>query len=143
VPLAAKKRYEVLFARNVIQREKVLNTKDKDLKVNAQLSPPAETRNRRAAGWRGLSVDLITGVEEFVGLSPPNLSQTTTANRNGNLEMDDNSTENVYEAVASDAKLEGPIVKCIWKKSGLESTRLAEIWCVTLCSHHSFSSFLT
>jgi len=138
VPLAARKRYEVLFARNVIQREKVLSSKDKDLKTNAQLSPPAETRNRRAAGWRGLSVDLITGVEEFVGLSP----QTTTANRNGDLEMDHNSTENVYEAVGSDAKLEGPIVKFIWKKSGLESMRLAEIWCVTLCSNHSFI-FLT
>lgn len=116
----------------------MLSSKDKDLKTNAQLSPPAETRNRRAAGWRGLSVDLITGVEEFVGLSP----QTTTANRNGDLEMDHNSTENVYEAVGSDAKLEGPIVKFIWKKSGLESMRLAEIWCVTLCSNHSFT-FLT
>jgi hypothetical protein len=118
-----------LFARNVIQRGKVLNTKD--LKTNAQLGPPAETRNRRAAGWRGLSVDLITGVEEFVGLSPPALlPQTTPVNRNGDLEMDNNNTENVSSAVGSDAKLEGPIVKFIWKKSGLESTRLAEIWYV-------------
>lgn len=126
----------------------MLNTKDKDLKTNAQLSPPAETRNRRAAGWRGLSVDLITGVEEFVGLTPPPLlPQTTPVNRNGDPEKDNNHTENVYEVVGSDAKLEGPIVKLIWKKSGLESTRLAEIWCVTLSFlltlfHLSLKSFI-
>lgn len=40
----------------------------------------------------------------------------------------------VDEAVDNDDKLEGAIVRLIWKKSGLLSTRLAEIWYVTSTS---------
>lgn len=127
VPLAARKRYEALFFNNVAQRNKMLKVKEKR-NANAQLSPP-EPRNRRAAGWRGLSVDLITGVEELVGLSSPP----------GDNEKDDSNIEKTYQAIGTDEKLEGAIVKLIWKKSGLESMRLAEIWYVKKKKIFSFS----
>ena len=46
VPAAARKRYEAVFVANVIQRRKAEKVKQ-------------STNGRRAAGWRGLSVDLV------------------------------------------------------------------------------------
>ena len=109
VPLAARKRYEVLFTRNVIQRRRAQKQKENE---KPTLLTPTEARGRRAAGWRGLSVDLITGGEE----APPVSSSE-----------DDRGVD---EVVGSDERLEGAIVRLLWKRSGLDSARLAEIWCV-------------
>ncbi|KAF8163402.1 hypothetical protein B0H34DRAFT_856898 [Crassisporium funariophilum] len=104
VPLAARRRYEEVFNSNVIQRRKAEKCKQDG---KPALLSPAEARGRRAAGWRGLSVDLIN-----------------TDDMPTNSEPD----EVVNEVVGSDEKLEGAIIKKIWQRSGLDKPRLAEIW---------------
>jgi len=78
------------------------------------LRPPEVSRNRRAAGWRGLSVDLITGDD---GIPATNGEQ-----------QEERENPKVDETVGNNEKLEGAIVKLIWKKSSLDSSRLIEIW---------------
>ncbi|KAF9535245.1 hypothetical protein CPB83DRAFT_841458 [Crepidotus variabilis] len=114
VPLAARKRYEAVFIRNVIQRRKVSNAKGNG---KPTLLSPSEARGRRAAGWRGLSVDLITGGGDGADHAAP-------AHPKHPLRSD-SSDEEVLE---NDEALGGAIVRVIWKKSGLDSARLAEIW---------------
>ena len=114
VPLAARRRYEIVFIKNTLQQRKAQKEKEKP----GLLSPPSEVaRNRRAAGWRGLSVDLIVDPEGPM----TNGAQSSTPQ----------SQRVVDETVENDDKLEGMIVRLVWKKSGLDSTRLAEIWYVT------------
>jgi hypothetical protein len=118
VPLAARKRYEAVFINNVLQQRKAQAAKETS--TGSLLSPPSEVaRNRRAAGWRGLSVDLIVDPQ-----GPTiNGAQNSTPQSQG-----------VVDEAASHDKLEGAIVKLIWKKSGLDSSRLAEVWYVTSTS---------
>lgn len=71
---------------------------------------------RQNAGWRGLSVDLITDDSTEGG-------KGTKADRDGDLKEE-------YEIVEKDARLEGKVVRMIWQKSKLEKTRLRDIWCV-------------
>ena len=106
VPLAARKRYEVVFNANIIQRRKAEKNK---LHEKPTLLSVTEARSRRAVGWRGLSVDLLTTND-----IPQQLN-----NGNGSAIDDD---------VGPDEKLEGPIIRQIWKRSGLQNSRLAEIW---------------
>ncbi|KAF8798109.1 hypothetical protein BYT27DRAFT_7265219 [Phlegmacium glaucopus] len=103
VPLAARKRYEGVFNANVIQRRKAENRK---LNEKPALLSVAEARSRRAAGWRGLSVDLLTATD---------IPQ----------QLDHGNNDDI---VGPDEKLEGPIVRQIWKRSRLDNSRLAEIW---------------
>jgi hypothetical protein len=64
VPLAARKRYEAVFIKNFLQQRKAQKAKEKEKPSTGLLNPPSEVaRNRRAAGWRGLSVDLIVDPE--------------------------------------------------------------------------------
>ncbi|KAH9483932.1 Increased rDNA silencing protein 4 [Psilocybe cubensis] len=98
VPLAARRRYEAVFTANVIQRRRA--QKRSSTEKPALLSP-GEARGRRALGWRGLSIDLITG---------------------------DELPEPVDESVGPDDVLEAAIVRCIWKKSRLSNAQLADIW---------------
>ena len=73
---------------------------------------PAEARGaRRAAGWRGLSVDLIT--------------DDRNADAPGSFKED---SEEVDEAVGSSDRLEGCFIKSIWMKSKLDREKLHEIW---------------
>lgn len=69
----------------------------------------AEARSRRAAGWRGLSVDLLTAND---------IPQ----------QLDHGNGSAFDDIVGPDEKLEGPIIRQIWKRSGLDNSRLAEIW---------------
>ncbi|KZT71237.1 hypothetical protein DAEQUDRAFT_724172 [Daedalea quercina L-15889] len=89
VPPAARRRYEALFARNVYAQ----NAARKDL-----ASPPPGARARKAAGWRGLSVDLL--------ITP------------GPQARDDDTEE----------RLGGETVRRIWVRSKLERRRLKAIW---------------
>ncbi|CAA7271615.1 unnamed protein product [Cyclocybe aegerita] len=107
VPLAARKRYEPLFVQNVLQRRRAENRKSED---KLALLSPSEARGRRAAGWRGLSVDLITGGDGAAAETQVQLE------------------DKIDEVVAADEKLEGGIVRLIWNRSGLDAERLAEIW---------------
>lgn len=106
VPLAARKRYEVVFNANIIQRRKAEKSK---LQEKPPLLSVTEARSRRAVGWRGLSVDLLTTNDISQQLS----------NGNGSA---------IDDTVGPDEKLEGPIIRQIWKHSGLHNSRLAEIW---------------
>lgn len=54
VPLVARKRYELVFNANIIQRRKAEKSK---LQEKPVLLSVTEARSRRAVGWRGLSVD--------------------------------------------------------------------------------------
>ena len=42
----------------------------------------------------------------------------------------------IDDTVGPDEKLEGPIIRQIWKRSGLQNSRLAEIWLVLLVLFH-------
>ena len=106
VPLAARKRYEVVFNANIMQRRKAEKRK---LQEKPALLSVTEARSRRAVGWRGLSVDLLTTND-----IPQQLNHG-----NGSA---------VDDTIGPDEKLEGPIIKQIWKRSGLQNSRLAEIW---------------
>ncbi|KAF9566357.1 hypothetical protein CPC08DRAFT_814926 [Agrocybe pediades] len=103
VPAAARRRYDAVFTENVIQRRRAEKMKAEE---KPALLSPVEARGKRAVGWRGLSVDLITGDSLA---SPPQNSK-------------------VDETVGNDEKLEGAIVKLIWKRSKLSNAQLAEIW---------------
>lgn len=61
-------------------------------------------KTRQAAGWRGLSVDLITNPQE-----------------NG-------APEHADDDVGPEEKLSGKVVKAIWKCSKLERRKLRDIW---------------
>lgn len=103
VPPAAKRRYEVVFVKNIqAQRRVAAGARER------ALSPPMGRKARQAAGWRGLSVDLITNPQENGGV------------------------ETVDEEVGLDEKLDARIVSAIWKCSRLERTKLRDIWCVEL-----------
>ena len=106
VPLAARKRYEVVFNANIIQRRKAEKSK---LQEKPTLLSVTEARSRRAVGWRGLSVDLLTTND-----IPQQLNHG-----NGSA---------IDDTIGPDERLEGPIIRQIWKRSGLQNSRLAEIW---------------
>lgn len=79
----------------------------------------AARKTRQAAGWRGLSVDLITGNEH----------PTATNGHSGKQDGDDEDEDGLVE---SDARLDGHVVSCIWARSKLSKAKLKEIWYVSL-----------
>ncbi|KAI0822777.1 hypothetical protein BC628DRAFT_1387617 [Trametes gibbosa] len=97
VPPAARKRYETVFNANVIAARQVERAK----------SPPRKPR--QAAGWRGLSVDLITNPEEIA---------SAPASRAGSVD----------EEVGAEERLEGRVIRAIWKLSRLKRETLRVIW---------------
>ncbi|TBU35592.1 hypothetical protein BD311DRAFT_647093 [Dichomitus squalens] len=101
VPPAARKRYEAVFNGNVIAARQAQRAK----------SPPPIRKPRQAAGWRGLSVDLITNPEEISSSVDPGTR-----------------SEPIEEELSSDEKLDGQTVKAIWKLSRLENATLRMIW---------------
>ncbi|TFK30028.1 hypothetical protein FA15DRAFT_663351 [Coprinopsis marcescibilis] len=126
VPAAARKRYEAVFNGNIIQRRRAEKKQRKialmKLQGNAggnkgnSFLNPNEYRGRRAAGWRGLSVDLI------------NADPKTVADQLNQQKKEDEEEDKVNEFVGKDERIEGAIVKFIWKNSGLGKKRLGEIW---------------
>lgn len=101
VPPAPRKRYEAVFNGNVVAARQAKRAK----------SPPPIRKPRQAAGWRGLSVDLITNPEEISS------SADTTIR-----------PEPIDEEVVGEERLDGETVKAIWKLSRLERTTLRVIW---------------
>lgn len=107
---------------------------------------PTSKRGRRAAGWRGLSVDLITGDPESVAaqLNAASAGQKDKGKARDDSDSDSEEEEDLVkvrsnlfkkqgegkekEEVGKDERLEGVVIKVIWKRSGLEKRRLAEIW---------------
>lgn len=121
VPLGVRKRYEVVFNANIIQRRKA---EKRRLEEKPTHLSPVEARARRAAGWRGLSVDLITG-DDSLSAQPQ--------------EPVRHDGDKVDQEVDQDEKLEGPIVRLIWERSRLDSARLSDIWYYSL--FFSFDAF--
>ncbi|KAG2362511.1 hypothetical protein BDR07DRAFT_1451117 [Suillus spraguei] len=112
VPPAARTRYEALFVTIVICRRKAAK------KVKPK-SPPSSTlsikKSRQAAGWRGLSVDLITNPEDHPKLP---LKEVESDN--------DDDTDPV--PVGPEERLGGRIVRLIWSASKLDRGKLRDIW---------------
>lgn len=110
VPPGARKRYEMVFNGNVLQK-RIADRQKREEKPS--LLSPTEARGRRAAGWRGLSVDLITNDDPL-------------AQQSG--QDPDKRDDWADVAIGSDEKLDGVIVQMIWSRSGLDRTRLSEFW---------------
>ncbi|KAG2041888.1 hypothetical protein BDR03DRAFT_683589 [Suillus americanus] len=112
VPPAARARYEALFVTTVISRRKAA-------KKAKSKSPPSSTssvkKSRQAAGWRGLSVDLITNPEDHPILP------LKEAESNNNDDTD-------LVPVGPEERLGGRIVRLIWSASKLDRSKLRDIW---------------
>jgi hypothetical protein len=111
VPPVARQRYERVFNANIAQQRKAEKQKAKE--KPALLSPAEARGTRRAAGWRGLSVDLITGGHD-VGVPEPQKEDE----------------EEVNEVVGDSDRLEGCFIRSIWVRSKLDREKLCEIWWV-------------
>jgi hypothetical protein len=115
VPPAAQKRYEAVFRGNIIQRRKA---EQAAIKKKAALLAPPGAKKRAAAGWRGLSVDLITNPDDHPLLS-------------GKEEEEDEATK-VDMEVGPEERMDALSVKFIWCASKLEKGKLKAIWSVHL-----------
>ena len=93
-----------MFGANVVAARHV--------RKSAAPPPPPARKVRQAAGWRGLSVDLIT--------NPENAPQPGAAGAA--------LQEAVEEEVGAEDRLEGAFVRAIWKLSRLENATLRVIW---------------
>lgn len=85
-------------------------------KKEAMLAPPGTRKSRAAAGWRGLSVDLITNPDEHPTLS-------------GKEKEEEEEIEADME-VGPDEIMDAFSVKLIWGTSKLEKGKLKAIWSV-------------
>jgi len=90
----------LVFSGNVVARRKAAK-----LAKPLLLDPVSARKSRSAAGWRGLSVDLITDKDHPL---------TST--------IEDENT------VSADDVLEGYIVQHIWLWSKLDKPKLKQIW---------------
>ncbi|KAG1754349.1 hypothetical protein EDB19DRAFT_1968762 [Suillus lakei] len=115
VPPAARTRYEVLFVATVISRRKA----EKAAKKVKRKSPPSSTlsvkKSRQAAGWRGLSVDLITNPEDH----------PIPSSKDADSDNDDDADQ---VPVGPEERLGGRIVKLVWSASKLDRGKLRDIW---------------
>jgi len=128
IPASAKHRYEKLFYTNVEVRNKTKLDKSQK-EITGLLSvpgvgascPTSIKKARKAAGWRGLSVDLITNPDENL----PSLPPSQPGSRRGSME----SAGSVGMADrGKDDRLEGVIVRRIWMCSKLDREKLRAIW---------------
>ncbi|KAF9227784.1 hypothetical protein BS17DRAFT_746573 [Gyrodon lividus] len=116
VPPAARARYESLFISAVQGRRKAEKMKQKTKSLASPRLPVK--KGRQAAGWRGLSVDLITNQQDH-----PHLSADQE-------KVDASDTEDGQESVqvGPEERLNGRIVKRVWSASRLDRKQLRDIW---------------
>lgn len=115
VPAAAKKRYEAVFVSNIIHRRNAEKIAAK--KKAAMLAPPGTRKSRAAAGWRGLSVDLITNPDDHPVLS-------------GKEKEDAKEDKELDIEVGPEERMDAFTVQLIWSASKLEKEKLKTIWSV-------------
>ncbi|TFL04118.1 hypothetical protein BDV98DRAFT_525949 [Pterulicium gracile] len=109
VPQGARARYEPVFYSNVEQCRRGAKMIQREGSTLSSTKQGAATpRKARNAGWRGLSVDLITG--------DPELSF-----------LEDAPKEDV-RTLGNEDRLPGWVVKLIWDKSKLGKNVLSDIW---------------
>ncbi|KAG7448095.1 uncharacterized protein BT62DRAFT_930176 [Guyanagaster necrorhizus] len=104
IPPTARARYISVFDLNISQRK--LARQQRKAKPPPTLPFLSPRKSRQAAGWRGLSVDLITGVDDLPAAES------------------DSEDDSPFT-------LPPHIVKRIWRKSCLEDIKLAQIWCAS------------
>ncbi|KAF9792168.1 hypothetical protein BJ322DRAFT_18328 [Thelephora terrestris] len=128
IPASARHRYEKVFYINVEARKRArLETSQKQIPGllgvpgMGSSSPTSVKKARKAAGWRGLSVDLITNPAENL----PSHSPSHPGSRRGSMESADSG--GVTER-GKDDRLEGVVVKRIWMCSNLDREKLRMIW---------------
>ncbi|KAG9318605.1 hypothetical protein JVU11DRAFT_698 [Chiua virens] len=114
VPSAARSRYEALFDSAVKGRRRVEKKREKSKLLASR--PPAR-KDRQAAGWRGLSVDLIANSEDH-----PVLLSAKKTSESGSEEEEESSP------IGPEEQLNGRIVKHIWYASQLDRKKLSSIW---------------
>ena len=128
IPASARHRYEKVFYANIEARKKA--KLDKSQKQVPELlgvpgvgssSPTSIKKARKAAGWRGLSVDLITNPDENL----PPLPQSQPGSRRGSIESMESG--GVTER-GMDDRLEGVVIRRIWTCSKLDREKLRAIW---------------
>ncbi|KAG2157502.1 hypothetical protein DEU56DRAFT_764962 [Suillus clintonianus] len=115
VPPAARTRYEALFVVTVVSRRKAEKTARKAKTKSSPLSTSSGKKSRQAAGWRGLSVDLITNPEDHPVLSSKEADS-------------DNDDDADHVPVGPEERLGGRIVRLIWSASKLDRGKLRDIW---------------
>ena len=136
IPPVVRARYDAVFSANV--------------RARAQRTGKPKPKPRQNAGWRGLSVDLITNPPLPDGDGEAEGDADADAGR-GRGSMSDDSEHGRGRGqgqgqgqVALDARLDGAVVGKIWAASRLERERLREIWCVIssfVCSLSLLTSF--
>lgn len=131
IPPAARKRYEAVFNGNALASRKMREKENGQTNGYANgflgpsrldaKSPPPGNRKRQAAGWRGLSVDLITNpevVQEAVNgpsWEKKEGSETGEKEKGGDVGLEE--------------RLHGRVVAKIWRASKLDNAKLKELWC--------------
>ena len=128
IPASARYRYEKVFYTNVEARKKAKVARSQKqipglLGVPEAGTPPPTSvkKARKAAGWRGLSVDLITNPDENLPSLPPSQPES----RRGSIES---TTSGGMAERGKDDRLEGVIVRKIWMCSNLDREKLRAIW---------------
>jgi hypothetical protein len=128
IPASAKHRYEKLFYDNVdAQKKAKLEKSQKELAGLLGVpglgspTPTSVKKARKAAGWRGLSVDLITNPDENLPSLPPSQS----GSRRGSIESTESGgmTER-----GKDDRLDAVVVRRIWICSKMDREKLRAIW---------------
>lgn len=110
VPEHVRKRYERVFATNETAQNRI---------IKRNLSGVTKEMQTSRKGWRGLSVDLITALDDAV-----------------NNEID----RKVETPNTGPGKLDGRIIRRIWGKSRLPTDKLRDIW-YDLSSFMIFKAF--
>ncbi|KAG9226564.1 hypothetical protein CCMSSC00406_0005769 [Pleurotus cornucopiae] len=138
VPAAARQRYEAVFKSNLEQVKRAERAerdarragKRKGSKPLAT-NPETARRSRQAAGWRGLSVDLITGIvdepTDEEDDKPLSAVRARKLKQERISEVEDDEWEDLARSDRED-RLEGCVVRLIWSKSRLDRDRLRGIW---------------
>jgi len=129
VPAAARHRYESVFISTIRAKrktDKLVLTSGSDLlsPSNSTASAAVGRKVRKAAGWRGLSVDLITNPAENV----------LAVNDTGNESLESVGSNEYEDVTRPDGRLEGYIVRRIWSCSRLANQKLRDIWCILIPS---------
>ncbi|KAH7909917.1 hypothetical protein BJ138DRAFT_1088641 [Hygrophoropsis aurantiaca] len=128
VPPAARVRYEAVFVGCVLSRRKAEKAR---AERPALLAPPAVAKKgRQAAGWRGLSVDLITNPEDHPLMNVEDAAQDGGGGRGKGKSPDSGKDSGGDECatVGPEEKLGGQVVRLIWSASKLDRGKLRDIW---------------
>ncbi|KAF5373848.1 hypothetical protein D9758_000805 [Tetrapyrgos nigripes] len=121
IPSAVRPRYEQLFNGIVVQKRKAQLLRNREWEKAGRpslLSPGPLSPRRTRPGWRGLSIDLITGGDDLLN----------TSDSTGQRGIETNEELDVDTHVGPTERLEGYIVRIVWSRSKLPKEKLGAIW---------------